>query len=196
MWGDKGSICGGPSGLWMADVTKLVFSPVVATETRDRTTLPPSANGDRHGMTYDSKRNRVLIMNFKIKEKYKIWAVDLKSKKVTVLEPKGSANFPMALNMARECTYMAEFDQVIIPSRGDKTAPQKTMIYDCAKNEWLEMPSPCSEPDKRGRCNPGYGVSTGIKWDPKRKLLWLVQTDGSVYVMRFDPKTVGLKPLK
>ena len=50
--------------------------------------------------------------------------------------------------------------------------------------------------DKEERRDPGYGVSTGIEWDPKRKLLWRVQTDSSVYAMRFDRATAGLKKLE
>jgi hypothetical protein len=34
-----------------------------------------------------------------------------------------------------------------------------------------------------------------VEWDPKRKLLWLVQTNGAVYAMRFEKKSAGLKPL-
>ena len=102
----------------------------------------------------------------------------------------------MGLSMARECTYIPDFDQVAVPARGGKGVPQEFMAYDCAKNQWLKLPNPCSKPDKRGRMHPGYGVSTGVEWDPKRKLLWLVQTNGAVYAMRYDPKTAGLTELK
>jgi Galactose oxidase, central domain len=194
-WGDKRGGTGGQTGLWMAKVVERVFKPVVATDPKDRTTLPHTAYGDRHGITYDSKRDRALIMHFGHKQKYKIWAVDLKSKKVTVLEPKGSKSFPMGLSMARECTYIPDFDQVIVPARGSKGTPQKLMVYDCARDQWLKMPNPCSKPDKRGRIHPGYGVSTGVEWDARRKLLWLVQTNGSVYAMRYQPKSAGLQPI-
>jgi sugar lactone lactonase YvrE len=50
-------------------------------------------------------------------------------------------------------------------------------------------------PGKENRRDPGYGVSTGVEWDPKRKLLWLVQTDGAVYTMRFERKSAGIKPV-
>ena len=117
----RGGYCmGGQTGVWMAKVAEHIFKPIAANDYNDRKTLPWAAFGDRHGVTYDSKRDRALIMHFGHKQKYKIWAVDLKSKKVDILEPKGSKNFPMGLSMARDCTYIPDSDLVVVPSRGDK----------------------------------------------------------------------------
>ena len=189
VWADKYGGTGLKTGLWMADVEKRVFEPVAGTDPKDTTTFPPPAFGDRHGITYDSKRDRTLIFHFGIKDKHKIWATDLKSKVVTVLEPKGSEAFPAAVGFGREATYLPDDDVVMVCSAVNP------LVYDCAENAWLEMPAP-STAGKDGKHDPGYGVSTGIEWDPKRKLLWLVQTDGAVYAMRFDRKAAGLAPLE
>jgi hypothetical protein len=79
VWADKYGGTGLKSGLWMADVEKRVFLPVAGTDPKDTTTFPPPVFGDRHGITYDSKRDRALIFHFGIKDKHKIWACDLKS---------------------------------------------------------------------------------------------------------------------
>jgi hypothetical protein len=112
---------------------------------------------------------------------------------VTVLEPKGSDRFPAEAGMGREATYLPDDDLVLICTPAGKE--QKILAYDCAENAWLEMPA-ASTAGKDGRHEPGYGVSTGIEWDPKRKLVWLVQTDGSVYAMRFERQAAGLKKLE
>ena len=194
VWACKrgGAATAGQSGLWMADIAKAVYEPVAATDYNDRTTLPHSVYGDRHGMTYDSKRDRALIFHFGVKGKYKVWAVALDTGKVTVHQPKGSAAFPPEASFGREATYLPEDDLVLIGTRVGKKG-QATLIYDCAADAWLQMAAPCTK-GKKGMV-PGYGVGTGIEWDPKRKLLWLVQSRGTVYVMRFDRKTADLNPL-
>lgn len=189
VWADKRGGSGGETGLWLADVAARVFKPLAATDKKDNTTLPHTAFGDRHGIAYDSKRDRALIFHFGIKDKHKIWACDLKTKAVTVLEPKNAANFPADVGMGREATYLPDDDLILVPTSGK---PQRTLVYDCAENAWLELPGASGSAEKP---EPGYGVSTGVEWDPKRKLLWLVQTDGAVYAMRFEKAVAGLKPL-
>ncbi len=181
VWADKRGGTGGQTGLWLANVSDRIFEPIVGTDPKDMTSLPFCSFGDGHGAAYDSKRDRVYLMNFVHKEKNKIWAIDMKTKAVEVLEPKNSDKFPMNVSMARECTYVPDLDIVIVCTR-----PQKTLIYSCEKNEWLEMFEP-GELNNKNEAIPGYGVSTGIEWDAKRKLLWLVQTNGAVYAMRLAP---------
>ncbi|KKM17392.1 hypothetical protein LCGC14_1676210, partial [marine sediment metagenome] len=137
------------------------------------------------------KRDRVLMFHFGIKDKHKVWATGLATKKVTVLTPKGSDAFPADVSMAREATYIPDADVVIICTRGK---PQRTLVYDCAADAWLEMAGAFAT-DKRGRPSLSYGVSSGIEWDPKRKLLWHVDARGRVHAMRFDRAKANLRPL-
>ncbi|MCG3179399.1 MAG: hypothetical protein BIFFINMI_01734 [Phycisphaerae bacterium] len=187
VWADKYGGSGLRTGLWMADVAHRVYRPVAGTDPKDSTTLPPPAFGDRHGMTYDSKRDRVLIFHFGIKDKSRVWAVDLASREVAVLTPKGSDRFPDDASVGREATYVPSADVVIVCSSGKPA--QHTLIYDCAADAWGELPGAFAT-DAKGRTEPGYGVSTGVEYDPKRDLLWLVQTNGAVFAMRFDKTAV------
>ncbi len=192
VWGCKRTGSGGQSGLWLADLKAKVYRPVAATEAADRTTYPHSVYGDRHGIAYDSKRDRALMFHFGIKDKHKVWATGLKTRKVAAGTPKGSAGFPADASMAREATYIPGADVVIICSRGKPA--QHTLVYDCAADEWLKMPGAFAT-DKRGKPSPAYGVSSGIEWDAKRKLLWHVNARGHVHAMRFDRAKADLKPL-
>lgn len=193
VWADKYGGTGLKTGLWMADIASHCFEPVAGTDPKDTKTYPPPAFGDGHGMAYDSKRDRTLAFHFHLKEKHKIWATDLKAKTVTVLDPKGSANFPADARFGREATYLPDDDLVLLCT--SCKPEQKVLLYDCAADAWLEMPDPASL-GRENRRDPGYGVSTGIEWDPKRRLLWLVQTDGAVYAMRFERATAGLRALQ
>ncbi len=184
-WGDKrigGQ--GGLTGIWLADLKNNTYKPIAATNKKEKSILPNASYGDRQGICYDSKRDQVLMFHFKLKEKFQIWRCDLKTKKIDVLTPEGSTEFPMAADMGREATYIPDYDVVYIPSRAGKGV-QVDLIYDIQNNRWLQMPATYAT-DKKGKFLPAYGVSTGIEWDAKRKLLWLVQTDGSVYAMPID----------
>lgn len=192
LWADRTTGGGHASGLWRADLAARTYEPIVISDAKVQV-LPPAAYGDRHGITYDSKRDRVLLFHFGVKDKHKIWACDLKTGKVAVLEPKGSDKFPAEVSEGREATYLPDDDLVIVCSRAKDT--QKTLVYDCAADAWLELKDTAKEV-KPGRFEPGYGVSWGVDWDPKRKLLWGVDSPGNVYVMRFDRKSAALEPLK
>lgn len=191
VWADKYGGTGNRTGLWLADVRNRAFEPVAGTDPKDNRTFPPPAFGDRHGMTYDSRRDRVLMFHFGLKEKHRIWACDLKTGAVSVLEPKGSADFPAEASLAREATYLPDDDLVLICT-SCKPA-QKVIVYDCAADAWMEMTAAPSQVGKDGKHDPAYGVSTGIEWDARRRLLWLVQTDGAVYAMRFERASAGLR---
>ncbi len=191
VWGDKRGGSGGETGLWLAKMSERVFTPLAGTDKKDSTTFPFATFGDRQGITYDSKRDRVLLFHFGVPEKAKVWSCDLKTKTATTLTPKNAASFPQDLNMGREATYIPDVDLVLIPTPG-KT--QRTVFYDCAGDQWLEMSDPCTTTSKN--VAPVYNVSTGVEWDAKRKLLWLVETDGSVFTLRFERETAELKPLQ
>jgi hypothetical protein len=85
---------------------------------------------------------------------------------------------------------------MFVPSAG-KPDPL-TLFYDCAANEWLRMDG-AGDRDKGGKLlvPDDYGVSTGMMWDPARKLIWAgdgYMPNGQIWVMKFDRKTAGLKP--
>ena len=74
----------------------------------------------------------------------------------------------------REAVYLPDADMVMIGATG--------LFYDCAKNAWFHAALPSDKPDL-GK-HPGYNL--GVMADPRRKLVWAVDTDSRVYVLKLD----------
>jgi Galactose oxidase, central domain len=186
------SVYTGWRGLWlMTDTAKGEWKNLVKS---GKTAIFPIAYGDRHGMCYDSKRDRLYMFHFGLKGKHKIAVYDFKTAKAEVIEPKGAKGFPAGASVGREPVYVPGQDVVFIASRA-KGGPV-TLLFDPATNAWLSM-SPKFDKDKRGRAvRPGHGVGTGVMWDPGRKLLWASDARGSIFAMKFDRKTAGAKALE
>jgi hypothetical protein len=150
---------------------------------------------DGSGLVYDSRRDRMLMFHFGLKEKHQVCAYDFKAKAVAVLEPKGGDKFPASASGARAALGLPEDDLVMVPTPA-KPDPL-TLIYDAAQNEWLVMEN-AADRDKNGKLllPDGYHVSLGTMWDPRRKLVWASDVRGNVFAMRFERKTAALQPLK
>jgi hypothetical protein len=187
------SVYAGWRGLWLlTDTDKGEWKTLVKA---GKSGIFPIAYGDRHGMCYDSKRDRLYMFNFGLKDKYKVCAWDFKDSKAEIVEPEGSRSFPMGASVGREPVYMPDHDLVFIAS-GVKGKAPATLFFDPGKKAWLGM-DPKFDKNKRGRAvRPGHGVGTGVMWDPGRKLLWASDSRGPVFVMKFDRKTAGLTSLK
>jgi sugar lactone lactonase YvrE len=181
---------GSRSGLWiLKDLAENKWDELV-------TPAPNAVLGvgcDSAGMTWDSKRDRLYLFNVGQKQKGRICYYDFKEKKVGWLEPEGA--FPGEFGMGREPVYMPEHDLVLLASSAGKGSPI-TLIYDPEKNRWMKFEPDC-EKDAKGRAlRPAHGVSTGVMWDPRRKLLWASDVRGNVFVMKFDPGSAKLEELK
>ncbi|MBW2736911.1 MAG: hypothetical protein JRH20_31395 [Deltaproteobacteria bacterium] len=176
---------GGPTGLWSGSLAgdDPLFTAVAGTETGD-TVYPDSRYGDLQGMTYDSKRKRVLMFHFGITNKAHIWATDLATKNVTELVPSNAGTFISSVTFGREPVYIPDDDVVIVPTY-DKDA-KYTLLYDVANNKWREI---------EGVTDQLYDVNWGMRWDAKRKLLWGTTTHGDVYAMPFDKAGSTIKDL-
>lgn len=160
----------------------------------DKTSIFPTAYGDRHGMCYDAKRDRLYLFHFGLKEKHKIAVYDFKAEKSEVIEPKGGKGFPTDVSVGREPVYVPDQDVVFLASRSKKGP--KTLLFDPEDKAWLKM-EPSYEKDKKGRAiRPGHGVGTGVMWDPKRKCLWASEARGPIFVMKFSRKDANAKALE
>ena len=73
-----------------------------------------------------------------------------------------------------------------------------TPIYDCAANRWLAAKIPGSK--FIGRKGAGMSVDLGLKYDPKRDLVWGVlcklRGTGALNVLRLDPARLKTQPLE
>ena len=85
-----------------------------------------------------------------------------------------------------ESCYVASADLVLI---GVTVSPGEdglrwTPAYDCGANKWLSIR--IDGPNPAGK--DGRNVSLGLVYDAKRDLIWAVDTNSNIYVLRLDMK--------
>jgi len=174
VWADwNGS--GSDAGLWLLEGDR-----------REWRALPPlrarhEKSPDRHGMAYDSKRDRLLFFSAVGKEKGNVAAYDVKTGESKWLHPtdEGAAALP-----SRETIYLPEHDVVLV---GARVVERRNMwlAYDCDKNSWMCIELKGADPISRGEFNN----SMGLMYDPNRKLIWAVGQNSHVHVLRLDLKS-------
>ena len=156
---------------------------------KDVKTLLPQKSADHHGMSYDSKRDRLLLFSDRGDNKGQVAVYDMKTFAVTWLKPDG---FEKALAPCRETVYLPEADLVLIGARvADADGNPLWLAYDCAKNAWVGLPLTGDDPiGKKG----AFNNSMGLMYDPNRKLVWAVGQHSEVYALK--PDASKAKPLK
>lgn len=151
----------------------------------------PTPVCDNAGMAYDSKRNRMLAFAWKGKTDTTIHAYDLATGAATAIEAAGADKVQDAFRETfgkmhfefRESVYLPELDMVMNGATGH--------FYDCAKSAWLKTTLPSDVPDLSR--HPSYNL--GVMHDPRRNLVWAVDTNCNIYVLRLDAATLKLAPL-
>ncbi len=152
-------------------------------------TLLPQKSPDHHGMSYDSKRDRLLFFSDRGDKKGQVAVYDMKTFVVSWLKPDGleKAQVP-----CRETIYLPEADVVLIGARvADADGNQLWLAYDCAKNAWVGLPLAGDDPiGKKG----AFNNSMGLMYDPSRKVVWAVGQRSEVYALK--PDVSKAKPLR
>ena len=171
----------GEPGLWRLDLETKTWQPL----TVKGKLLSPAV--DNCGFAFDSKRNRIVFFLRGDKGGAKLVAYDFATAEVSPLEAAGSASVVETNRDKanfREAIYLPHDDLILIGATG--------LVYDCAKNAWLQVSIPSDTPPitKEGSYN------IGVMYDPTRNLVWAVNTNSQVFVLKFDPKSAGLEPLK
>jgi len=151
----------------------------------------PAPMVDNSGLIYDPKRDRVLFVHkFYGDESLfcgQIYALHLKTSKVLKLSPGGMERMSKAFvhGHMREVVYDPASDLFLwaawLPG-GDRM-----LGYDPAGNRWVTLAVKGPAP---------FNVSTGLAYDPKRRLVWLVSAGpmaGDIFVLRFDAATADVK---
>ncbi len=156
-------------------------------------TLPHTAI-DCLSTVYDSKRDRILIIAPTQKDRPgSVAAYDMKTGEAKWLDPAGRAK---AVSRMRESVYIPEHDMVM--TGGRVRGPDGKLVwalYDCAANKWRVCDFPGDDPlSNRGK-KAAHSVSMGMMYDTRRKLIWVVDTNSQLTVLKFDPKTAALQDL-
>ena len=169
------------TGLWRMDAASLSWKPLALTGK-----LPPS-HSDQHGQAYDSKRDRLLCFHGSQRESAgEVTAYDFQSGVATPLSPAGKEKAGLP---CRETAYLPDADMVLIQAH---VAGKRWLLYDCATNAWLGVK--LDGPELIG--NEDFNNSLGLTYDSQRKLVWALGQRSEIWVLRFDPKTADLQPIR
>jgi hypothetical protein len=138
----------------------------------------PAKSPDRHGMAYDSKRDRLLFFSAVDRNKGDVFSYDLKTGKTGWLKAAGRAK---AILSSRETIYLPEQDAVLVGARvQDAAGKWRWALYDCARNAWKGVLLEGADPISKG----SFNNSIGLVYDPNRKLIWVVGQNSHVHVLR------------
>ncbi|HOX07286.1 MAG TPA: kelch repeat-containing protein [Planctomycetota bacterium] len=161
----------------------------------------PGASVDNSVSVYDSKRDRLLIFCTGYGAPYsgQVWALDLKTLAAAELSPVNMAVVPGGPRFGIDrAVYDPEADLVLmatlLPAGADGVG--RTPAYDCATNKWVALKIGYQTAgDKKSALVP-LGHSCGVMYDVRRKLVWGVDTNSNVFVLRLDAKAADAAELK
>jgi hypothetical protein len=84
----------------------------------------------------------------------------------------------------REAIYLPGEDLVMIGGT--------EFIYDCGKNAWFKAVLASDSPPITREAS--YNI--GVMFDPNRHLVWAVNTNSQVFVLKFDARNANLEAVK
>ena len=161
----------------------------------------PGAYVDNSTIAYDSKRDRVLIVNTLGYQKPfdgQVWSVDPRSGKVSALSPAGREHAHRFSNVDK-CCYDAVNDLLLMGTfLKDSGEHTPTPAYDCQSNRWVTLDLKYSATERGGRTRRAFphSRSDGRMFEPRRRLIRGTDTNSQVYVLRMDTENADMRPLK
>lgn len=182
------------AGLWLFAVDAVAPERVKGDQ-REWRALPKlltrhDKSPDRHGLAYDSKRDRLLFFSAVGKNKGDVAAYEMKTGKSSWLDAIGKSQAAVS---SRETIYLPEQDAVLIGARvKDEGGKFLWALYDCAQNAWYGVELTGADPIGKGEFNN----SMGLMYDPARRLIWAVGQNSHVHVLRLDLKSARKVPLR
>lgn len=181
VWADRRD---GGDGLWRLNA-----------ETRTWKELPltgklPEKSPDQHGLTFDSKRNRLLFFSKAAKTAGDVLAYDLLTGETQWLNAGGRnhANVP-----SRETVYVPESDLVLLAARTRVDDRPLWLAYNCSANSWQGLSLTGDDPIGKGTIPQVFHNSVGLMHDPHRQLVLTVGQNSHVTVLKLDPKSASVK---
>ncbi|MBL8026829.1 MAG: T9SS type A sorting domain-containing protein, partial [Fibrobacteres bacterium] len=148
------------------------------------TVIPEYYTEDGNAM-YDSKRDRMLFVSGTARGQ--VWAYSFKDSTMTKLNPTGDWN--SSTTMWREGVYLPAQDKLLL--MGNLTH----RMYNCATNSWENLTV-----TKATGVGTTASVSSGYAYDPKRDLVWDIEINCEVYVMRvaggYNPDSIPTSAFK
>lgn len=146
----------------------------------------PGPRVDNSGVAYDSRRDRLVFIE-RAEPGCRMAAYDFNARRVDELTATGSdkiVGVERAQAIFREAVYLPREDALLIGATG--------YLLDCAKNAWFKAEIPSDDPPltREGSYN------IGVMYDPRRNLVWGVNTNSHVFVLKLDLPRAGAVELK
>ena len=146
----------------------------------------PGPQVDHSGMSYDSKRDRLIL--FPKKFGGALYALNCKTNELSKLTPTSGNDVVKKFSFWRELVYVPDADAIVNIGQTTMLGGERvTLAYDCAKNTWLGLKIGGPNPAGKG----GRNVSQGAVYDPKRKLVWATSSRSQMWVLRLDIAKAG-----
>ena len=177
----KGVILWGQGGqTWLFDYKEKAWKPFKTSGDRPR----PACDGS--AMCYDGKRDVVWIATFAGYQKPSgnIWRLDVKTGEFKAMGPANADSIGKAKGFngeIRESLYVPGVDLVLF----NNFVQGKQVGYDPEKNRWVVLANVAQNP----KLNLG-GVSDTLNWDPRREVVWNLNSYKRISVLKLDPKTL------
>lgn len=161
----------------------------------------PGTYVDNSSIAYDSKRDRVLMLNTLGYGKPfdgQVWSLDLKTNTIKGLSPKGRQHAHRFATVDK-CCYDADNDLLLmgtyLKDAGDHTP---TPAYDCQNNRWVTLDLKYSTGKRYKRTTRAFPHtrSDGLMFDAERRIVWGTDTNCQVYVLKLDKTRANVRLLK
>jgi len=149
----------------------------------------PGAYVDNSTIAYDSKRDRVLMINTaRHRKPYdgQVWALDMETLAVKELSPKGREQAGRFANVDK-CCYDAAHDLLLLGTYLKESKDHTpTPAYDCESNRWITLDIGYTTGTRLGNTTRAFPHrrSDGLMFDPRRQLIWGTNANSQVYVLR------------
>lgn len=146
----------------------------------------PQPVTDGSAMCYDARRDVLWMATFAGYQKPSgnLWRCDVKTGKIEAMNPANTDTIGRANGFdreIRESIYVPTVDLVLF----DNFVGGRQAAYDPTNNRWVLLNIP-QNLKKLGH------VSGTLVWDPKRELVWNLNSYKDIYVLKIDPQTLTL----
>lgn len=145
---------------------------------------PPRPMTDGSAICYDAKRDALWMATFRDYQKASgnIWRCDLKTGLIEAMNPANAESIGTAKGFnseIRESVYLPSADLVLF----NNFVGGKEVAYDPAKNRWVRL-NIAKNLERLGT------VSDTLTWDAKRQLVWNLNADKAIYVLKLDAQAL------
>jgi hypothetical protein len=158
----------------------------------------PEAVVDNSTVVFDEKRNRLLFFRKPYGDEHRydgrVQTLDMETLEVGELTPAGAGragDIPYLCQIRRDPRHDLLLVCGTLPPDGG-AGLRRTPAYDCANDRWVSLKITGDDPSGED----GREVSVGMVYDQQRNLFWATDAASQVFVLKLDPATADVRPLR